>query len=161
MTTKPKRKAPAKPKKAPGEPKREASKIQELIARWKWLEADRDYQAIAAPERDADLRHTAEQDRIIAKLRTLIPRDYYELEALFNFAIAEIKVTHSFRCDGGDLDMLSNIHDALPVVFRDERETALQNGMKNMREFLNKRTGAVFAGSSDPETIERIRWGTA
>jgi hypothetical protein len=40
MTTKPKtRKVPAKPKKAPGEPKREASKILELIARWRWLDA--------------------------------------------------------------------------------------------------------------------------
>lgn len=48
------RKVPAKPKKAPGAPKREVSKIQELITRWKWLEADQNYQtAIAAPECDA------------------------------------------------------------------------------------------------------------
>jgi hypothetical protein len=42
------------------------------------------------------------------------------------------------RCDGADFDMLSNIHDALFPVFRDEGENALQTGMKNMREFLKE-----------------------
>ena len=163
MTTKPKtRKAPAKPKKAPGAPKRKASKIQELIARWKWLEADQNYQtAIAAPECDADRRHDAEQERIIAKLRTLVPQDYYELAALFKFELAEIEVGGSLRCDGADFDMLSNIHDALFPVFLAERETALQTGMKNMREFLNKRTGAEFDVARDLETMKKIGWGCA
>jgi hypothetical protein len=155
------RKAPAaKPKKAPGEPKREASKIQELIARWKFLEADQDYAtAIAAPY--ADGRHDAEQERIIAKLRTLVPQDYSELAALFKFVLAGIEIGESLRCDGADFDMLSNIHDVLFDVLSQERETALQNGMKNMHEFLNKRTGAAFDVARDPETIKRIGYGTA
>ncbi len=171
MTTKPKtRKAPAAKRAAPkaatkqasGEPKREARKIQELIARWKWLEADQDYQtAIAAPECDADGRHYAEQERIIAKLRTLVPQDYYELAALFKFALAEIEVADALRCDGADFDMLSNIHGALFDVLSQERETVLQKGMENMHEFLNKRTGAAFDVARDPETIKRIGWGRA
>jgi len=171
MTTKPKRKASAAKRAAPkaatkqasGEPKREARKIQELVTRWKWLQADQDYQtAIAAPECDADIRHAAEQERIIAKLRTLVPQDYYELVALFEFVLAEIKVTGTLRCDGADFDMLSNIYGALFDVFREERETALQNGMKNMREFLNKKTSAAFAVARDDlDTMKRIGWGTA
>jgi hypothetical protein len=163
MTTKPKtRKRPDKTKKVPGEPKREARKIQERIARWKWLEADQGYQtAIAAPECDADRRHDVEQERIIAKLRTLVPQDYYELAALFKFVLDEIEVGGSLRCDGADFDMLSNIHDALFHVFLAERETALQTGMKNMREFLNKRTGAAFDVAHDLETIKKIGWGCA
>jgi hypothetical protein len=84
MTTKPKtRKVPAKPKKAPGEPKREASKILELIARWRWLEADQDYQIAIAPRGDdVYRRHDAEQERIIAKLRTSTPQYSDELTAL-------------------------------------------------------------------------------
>ena len=162
MTTKT-RKAPAKPKRTPGESKREASKIQELIARWKWLEADQDYQTAMAPrERDADRRHDAEQERIIAKLRTLVPQDYCELDALFRLLIDEIKMGEVLRDDGADSDMLSNIHDALFSVLCAERETALQKGMKNMREFLNKRTGAAFDAASDPETIKQIiRWRNA
>jgi hypothetical protein len=146
MTMKPKtRKAPAKPKKAPGAPKREASKIQELIARWKWLEADQNYQtAIASPERDEDRRHDAEQERIIAKLRTLVPQDYYELPALFRFALDEIRIAMSLRCDGADFDMLSNIHDALPSVFGAEREAA----------------GAAFDTAKEPDIMKRIGWGT-
>jgi hypothetical protein len=161
MTTKPKtRKAPAKPKKAPGAPRRGASKIQELIARWKWLEADQNYQtAIAAP--DADRSHDAEQERIIAKLRTLVPQDYYELAALFKFVLAEIEVGEALRCDGADFDMLSNIHGALFDINCDERKTALQTGMKNMHEFLNKKTGAAFDVARDPETMKRIGWGCA
>ncbi len=163
MTTKPKpRKAPAKPKKAPGEPKRETSKIQVLITRWKWLEADQDYQTAIAPrERDADRRHDAEQERIIAKLRTLVPQDHYELAAHFRFVIDEIKLGGSLRCDGADFDMLSNIHDALFYVHHAIRETSRQQGMKNMREFLNKRTGAAFDTSKEPNIMERIGWGTA
>jgi len=163
MTTNPKpRKATAKPKKAPSKPKREASKIQELTARWKWLEADQDYQTAIAPrERDADRRHDAEQERIVAKLRTLVPQDYYELTALFRFVIDEIKIVESLRCDGADLDMLSNTYDALFDVHCAERETAIQMGMKNMREFLKKRTDVAFDAASDPETIKRISWGNA
>jgi hypothetical protein len=103
--------------------------------------------------------HDAEQERLIAKLRTLVPQDYYELTALFQFMIDGIRIGVTLRCDGADFDILSNIHDALPGVLRDERKTALQEGMKNMREFLNKRTGAAFDVASDPETIERIGWG--
>jgi hypothetical protein len=162
-TTKPKtRKTPAKPKKAPGEPKREARKILELIARWKWCEADQDYRtALAPPERDADRSHDAEQEKIISKLRTLVPQDDDELTALFRFALDEIKVCYSLRCDGAEVDILSNIHDALFYVLRAERETARQEGMKNMREFLNKRTVAAIATASDPEIMQKIGWGNA
>jgi hypothetical protein len=153
MTTKPKtRKAPA----VKAAPARGTSKIGILVSRWKWLEADQDYQTAIAPRgRDADRRHDAEQERIIAKLRTLAPQDYNELSALFRFAIDE--------CLLGDLDidMLSNIYDALPGVFGDEREAARQEGMTNMREFLNKRTGAAFDVASDPEIIKKIGWGNA
>ncbi len=117
--------------------------------------------ALAAPECDADGRHYAEQERIIAKLRTLVPQDYYELAALFKFALAEIEVGGSLRCDGADFEMLSNIHGALFDVLSQERETVLQKGMENMREFLNKRTGAAFDVARDPETIKRIGWGRA
>jgi hypothetical protein len=150
MTTKPKtRKAPAAKAMAPS---RDVNKIEVLASRFRWLEADQDYQTAIAP-RDADLRHEAEQERIIAKLRTWVPKDYFELAALFRFAIDEC------RRDDLDLDMLSNIYDALPGVFRDEKKAARQEGMKNMREFLNKRTGEAFDVASDPETIEKIGWG--
>jgi hypothetical protein len=170
MTTKPKtRKAPAVKARAPklvkqevSEPSRDVNKIEVLVSRYRWLEADQDYQTAIAPRgRDADLRHDVEQERIIAELRTLVPQDYYELAALFRFAVDEIRIAMGLRCDGADFDMLSNIHDALHGVLRDERKTALQEGMKNMREFLNKRTGAAFDVASDPETIERIGWGNA
>jgi hypothetical protein len=163
------RKAPAVKARAPklvkqevSEPSRDVNKIEVLVSRWKWLEADQDYQTAIAPRgRDADLRYDVEQERIIAELRTLVPQDYYELAALFRFTIDGIRIGVTLRCDGADFDILSNIYDALPGVFRDERKTALQEGMKNMREFLNKRTGAVFDVASDPEIIERIGWGNA
>ena len=168
MTTKPKtRKAPAVKARAPklvkqevSEPSRDVNKIKVLISRYKWLESDQDYQTAIAPrERDADRRHDVERQRIIAELRTLVPQDYYELAALFRFAVDEIRIAMGLRCDGADFDMLSNIHDALPGVLSDKRETARLEGMKNMREFLNKRTGAACDIANYPDIIEKIGAG--
>jgi hypothetical protein len=163
MTTKPKtRKAPAVKARAPklvkpaaSEPSCDVNKIEVLAARFRWLAADRDYQMAIAPREQYYDRHDAEQEKIIAELRTLVPKDYFELAALFRFAIDEC------RHDDLDLDMLSNIYDALPRVLQDEKEAARLNGMKNMREFLNKRTGEVFDVASDPEIIKKIGWGNA
>jgi hypothetical protein len=167
MTTKPKsRKAPAGKARAPklvnpgaSEPSRDVNKIEVLAARFRWLEADQDYQTAIAPRVcDADQRHEAEQQMIIAILRTKVPQDYYELAALFRFAIDEIKMGP--RCDGGEFDMLINVYDALPCVIRDEKKTALQKGMKNMREFLNNRTDLASRLAIDPEIFEQIGRGT-
>jgi hypothetical protein len=161
MTTKPKaRKAPAAPK-TRQKPVLGINKIEILVARWKWLEADQDYQTAVADDGNGNSSHNAEQERIIEKLRTLVPQDADELAALFRFAIDEIKVCYSLRGDGADVDMLSNIHDALFYVLCAERETARQEGMKNMREFLNKRTVAAIATASDPEIMQKIGWGNA
>jgi hypothetical protein len=158
MTTKPKtRKAPAA---KASEPSRDVNKIEVLASRYRWLEADQDYQTAIAPRvRDADQRHDAEQERIIAKLRTLVPQDYFELAALFRFAIDDIRIGMGLRCDGADFDMLSNVYDAFPCVLRDERKTALQKGMKNMREFLNNRTDLSSRLAIDPEIFEQIGRG--
>jgi hypothetical protein len=91
----------------------------------------------------------------------LAPQDYNELAELFRFVIDGIKKGLSLRSDGADLDMLSNIHDALFDIHCAERDTARQEGMKNMREFLNKKTGEAFDVASDPVTTERIGWRIA
>jgi hypothetical protein len=90
-----------------------------------------------------------------------VPQDFSELEALFQFALDGIKVCVALRCDRADMDILTNIHEALFEVLHAARETANQDGMKSMREFLDKRTGAAIAAASDPETMQRIRWGNA
>jgi hypothetical protein len=173
MTTKPKTRkaqsakarAPKLVKQAVSEPSRgpfglqpfalDVNKVEALAARFRWLEADQDYATAIAPhDADAGLRHEAEQDRIIAELRTLVPKDYYELAALFRFAIDGI------QRDGGEIDMLQNVSDALPRVICDERKTALQKGMTSMREFLNKRTDLASRLASDPEIFEQIGRGS-
>jgi hypothetical protein len=164
MTTKPKaRKAPAKAaRKTRAKPAPSINKIEVLIARWKWCEADQDYQtALAPPERDADRRHDAEQEMIIAKLRICVPQNFRELEALSQFAINEIKLDNALRGDGADLDILINIVGALPDVVRSEQEISVHAGMQLMRRFLDKETVATFAYASDPEIIQKIRWGNA
>jgi hypothetical protein len=156
MTTKP------KARKAPAKPKREASKIKELVARWEWLEAEQDYQtAIAPPECDADRRHDIEQERIVAKLRTLVPQDFSELEALIGFSLDQIKRYDGLRCDRAEIDMLTNAHEASFDVRHCERETAFQNGMNNMRDFLRKETTAAIDSARDAEIMQKIRWGNA
>jgi hypothetical protein len=166
MTTKSKaRKAPAVKARAPklakpaaSEPSRDVNKIEVMASRYRWLEADQDYQTAIAPrERDADRRHEAEQQRIIAELRTLVPKDYFELAALFRFAIDELKT--GSRSDGAEFDMLSNVYEAFPCVLTDERETMLQQGMKNMIEFFDKRAGLSSRLALCPEIMEQIGRG--
>jgi hypothetical protein len=59
------------------------------------------------------------------------------------------------------MDILMNIVEVLPDVVRRAKEAARQEGMKNMREFLNKRTVAAIATASDPEIMQKIGWGGA
>jgi hypothetical protein len=178
MATKPKtRKAPAVKARGPKLVKHDAralfrapfglqpfaldgNKIAALASRYRWLEADQDYQAAIEPrDRDAGLRHEAQQQRIIAELRTKVPKDYFELRALLRIAIDKIKMGQ--QCDGAESDMLQNAYNALPGVLRDEKKTAVQKGMKNMREFLNRRNGTAYALASDPEMIGIIGRGDA
>ena len=140
MTMKTKtRKAPAAKARAPKLVKQEAraafcapfglqpfaldgNKIAALASRYRWLQADQDYATAIAPrEADYDHRHEDEQDRIISELRVLVPKDYFELAALFQFAIDGIRMGP--RRDGADFDMLQNIYDAFPLVLRAERES--------------------------------------
>jgi hypothetical protein len=92
MTTKPKtRKAPAAkastpkgaPKAAPTETKQQASEIRRLISRWKWLEADQDYQAdMAATEEESSkliCKHVREQEEIARQLVDKNTRDFFRL----------------------------------------------------------------------------------
>jgi hypothetical protein len=161
MTTKSKaRKAPAKAaRKTRAKPAPSINKIEVLITRWKWCEADQDYKtALAPPERDADRRHYAEQETIIAKLRTLVPQNYSELEMLFRFALDEIK-GDAVRQDRASLDMLTNAYGEILHILCAERETARQEGMRNMREFLDKRAATSSGLASDPEIMQRIGHG--
>jgi hypothetical protein len=96
---------------------------------------------------------------IIAKLRTLVPQDDYELIALFRFAIDEIRISMEFAGKDAEFDMLSNIYDAIPCVLRDEKRTALQEGMKNMLAFLNTRADISSRLAIDPEIAEQIGRG--
>jgi hypothetical protein len=166
MTTKPKtRKSPAAKAMAPklvkpaaSEPSRDVNKIEVLASRFRWLEADRDCQMALAPRVvDAGLRHEAEQQMLIDIIRTKVPQDYHELAALFQFAIDGIRMGP--RRDGADFDMLSNIYDAFPCILRDERETARQEGMMNMREFLNHRADLALRLAIDPKIFEQIGRG--
>lgn len=75
-----------------------------------------------------------EQEEIIAELRTLIPENFGELGALLKFVYDDIKVCESLRCDGANIDMLSNICEALWPVFRDEKSAATKDGMLKMRD---------------------------
>jgi hypothetical protein len=171
MTTKSKRKAPAATRAAPkaatkqasGEPKRTVSKIFRLVTRWRVLEADANYRAEEAETDNESERlraiHEAENHKIVKALRILIPRDFGEVRELLRYVLDEIKIADAIRCDGSDIDILTNILEALPFVIGDEMEAARLNGMTNMRNFLSRRTGAAFNVAKEPKVMERIQWG--
>ncbi len=172
MTTKPKRKAQAAKratpkaatKQASGEPKREISEIRCMLSRLRFLEADANYRAEEA-ETDAEserLRatHEAETRKFMKALRILIPRDFGELSELLRYVLDEIKVADALRCDGADIDILTNFVESLPAVIGLESEAARRMGMTYMRDFLSRRTGAAFNVAKDPKAMESIQWGS-
>jgi hypothetical protein len=123
MTTKPKTcKASAKrcapkaaTKQATREPKREVSEICRLVARWRWLKADRTYiYAITSPEKEADrlvMSHQKEQKDIEVRLSKLVPKNLWEVMGLLEFATEMVE-------QGGS--------DDLEVKMRGRREVGLE-----------------------------------
>ncbi len=143
MTTKPKtRKAPAKraapkaaTKQASGEPKRTVSEIQRLVTRWRFLEAEEDYQAaIAKTDEESDAlicQHGDEQYEIEMELSRLIPQDFNDVRELLEFA-ADMR-EGGFRTDGADQMMLKNVLESLPSVFGKTMDGARLEGAEKMR----------------------------
>jgi hypothetical protein len=93
MTTKPKtRKVPATKAatSTTGKPKREVSEIRTLVSRYKWLDADQNYQATTADtEQESELLiaiHFDEQEKIGRELATLIPESFWDACCLLGFA---------------------------------------------------------------------------
>ena len=141
MTTKPKRKAPAKPaapakqEAAPGGTKREISEIDRLIARLRFLEAEKVYQAaIAKTDEESNAligQHEDEQYELEMELSESIPRDFMEVRELLEFAVDMRE--GGFRSDGADQMILRNILESL----HDVTEVARNAGMEEMRRTLN------------------------
>jgi hypothetical protein len=100
-----------------------------------------------------------EQEEIIAELRTLIPENFDELGALLKFVSDDIKVCKSLRCDGVDIDILSNICEAFRPVLRDEKRAATRDGMLKMRDYLRSKTGAGVEVAGDKYVLQQIEHG--
>jgi hypothetical protein len=148
---------------ASSEPKREISEIRCMLSRLRFLEADANNRAEEAETDDESERlravHEAENHKIMKALRILIPRDFSELSELLRHVLDEIKVADTLRCDGSDIDILTNIVEALPAVIGYEMEAARRMGMTNMRDFLSSKFGAAFDVAKEPKAMERIQWG--
>ncbi len=125
MTTRPKRKAPAKraapkaiQKQASGEPKREVSEIQKLVARHRLLRADQIYQsAVAETSKECNAlcgKHDDEIREIEDKLVGLIPEDFGSICDLLEFAT--VVVDKGGMCEKGEVAMLKNVREGLSIV---------------------------------------------
>ncbi|WGJ16128.1 hypothetical protein QEV83_07765 [Methylocapsa sp. D3K7] len=144
MATKPKtRKAPAAkarafkaaPKAPATETKEQVSEIQQLIARWKWLDADKNYQVDISTtddecDRAADL-HEREKAEILRKLIDKRPETFLECRTMLDYATN--LVGHSDVEDDDIIALLKNVRNGLRIVQGDERRSAHKEGMEKMR----------------------------
>jgi hypothetical protein len=115
MTTKPKtRKAPAA-KAAPEKAvvsgtKHEASELRRLVSRWRWLEADQEYQAAVAETIEENERliavHENELKKIEHKLADLMPENVSDACMLLKLATEMVDQGHD-RGDGTIVSMCS------------------------------------------------------
>jgi hypothetical protein len=105
-----------------------------LIARWRFLEADRQYHAATAAHPElancALRRHAEELDKIVEKLLSTVPDNFKDVTALMKFAIEMLITT-------------------LGSVLSDDKNTPALRMLKNVSAGLTKseaklRVDAIF-----------------
>lgn len=99
---------------------REASEIQKLFARLKWLEADCEYRSeMASTHQDSNALarvHDRERDKIERRLAELRPTTIREAELLLEFVHASLG--DGMRADGMDIRIIANVRQSLIGVCR-------------------------------------------
>lgn len=114
-TRKPAAKASApKPAPATSENPREVSEIRTLVSRWRWLEADQEYQAQTADTEEKSEKliivHNDEQEKIEAALAALVPESMHDIYCLLGFIIER---ADQFSFQAAEKDMLRNIRGSI------------------------------------------------
>jgi hypothetical protein len=118
MATKPKAHQPVPKAPMKGTPQNK-TEIELLIARYKWLETDQEYQAaIAKTDEESDRNiylHEPELDKIVTKLAALAPTSHRDIFLLLEFVAPSLK--DGARCDGLEVDIMRNVLDAFYLVW--------------------------------------------
>jgi hypothetical protein len=87
--------------------------IPKLIARWRFLDADRNYHAAVAehPElaKVARGRHKEEQGKIIQKLEQMVADNFNDASELLEFAIERLLMLGAGAKDASGIRMLRNV----------------------------------------------------
>jgi hypothetical protein len=140
MTTKPKprkraaKAAPFKP--APAGTPREVSEIERLFTRYKWLEADCEYQSkMASTDEESDALinvHNRARDKIESRLAELRPMTIREAELLLEFVRQSLEMGK--RTDDMDIRIVANVRDSLIEVRRNIEKKARDEAYKESLE---------------------------
>jgi hypothetical protein len=98
------------------------TEIELLIARYKWLGADQEYQAANAQTDEESDRliylHEPELEKIVAKLAALAPTSHRDIFLLLEFVAPSLK--DGIRTDRLDVDIMRNVLDAFNSVWSNE-----------------------------------------
>jgi hypothetical protein len=125
---------------APEGKPREKSEIEELFTRYKWLEADRDYQAATASSDEEFSRliriHDSELDAIAKRLADLQPQTFLEARWLLEFVLPSF-TEEGARGDGLDEQVCRNVLESLLEVGRNARDEARDEGYELARKDVN------------------------
>ena len=104
--------------------------IPRLVSRWKWLEADQEYQAAnAATDKESDELlgvHKKELDQIAEKLASANPETREDVCCLLEFVAPSFE--DGFRSDGADVKIFRNVQDALMTVWNDNMQRYRDEG---------------------------------
>ena len=87
--------------------------IPKLIARWRFLEADRNYHAATASDPElakaAWRRHTDEQSKIIQKLEQTVADNFKDASKLLDFAIERLLIFGALTKNTSEIRLLKNV----------------------------------------------------
>jgi hypothetical protein len=167
VKTKP-RKAPAKavtPKALPAERldvmARDVRDIPRLVSRWKWLEADQEYQidnaATGKESEELQFLHKKELNQIAEKLASANPETREDICCLLDFVAPSFE--DGFRSDGADVKIFRNVRDALMTVwnaemhrYRDEGAAAAERKVRGEFRMLVNHLEWKSKGSPEGES---------
>jgi hypothetical protein len=115
-----------------------------LIARWRFLEADRQYHAAVMPPELAKCsvgRHTEESAKIMEKLLCTVPDNFEDVNALLKFSIERLIATLSAlgSSDKSIVRMLKTVRDG---ILKSDMKLKIDAAVERMRLRCEEQIGA-------------------
>ena len=122
--------------------------IPKLIARWRFLEADRNYHAATVPHPELVKacwrRHEEEQSKIIQKLEQTVAANFKDASELLDFAIERLLIFGAVLKNASEIQLLKNVKAS---IFNVSVQSSIDAALHEQRALEEVRTQFARIGT--------------